>query len=410
MRRSGTGIAAWNFTREAVMIRKIVKGLVLGVIALLPIIFFACGRRAQGPLVYTGYLQGPPGIEIALVAKSEEVQVGAGADFELRAARSGVLVDSGRVLEDARVTVRDGELWVGERGTGARELELTTGTDGSLRVNGKRYRGGLKVLVDGKDRVTVVERVDIESYLAGVLGKEVYLSWPMSALEAQTIAARTYALYWMKRRKPGAAYDLVAGHRFSQEYGGVEAERRVAWEVVDETRGVVLTSQWQLFPSYYHSVCGGHTRSAAAVFGVAEVRPLSGVPCDFCFGVKGYRWEARVGAEEITEKLVASGMKLGELRAIEVEEGNEFRVLVVGSDGRKRMRAQDFRLVVGSKRVKSPEFRVRREGGSFVFEGKGFGHGAGMCQWGAETMASKGYSAAEILRYYYPGAELVKVY
>ena len=386
------------------------KLAVLAAVALLPVIFFSCSRPKPEPLVYTGYLPGSPMVRIALARRSESVTVGAEADFELRGGRSSRLVDSGGRLGDVKISARDRELLMDGNGTGVRELKLTTMEDGTLRVDGVKYRGELLIYVDGNDGVTVVETVDLESYLAGVLGKEVFLTWPKDALEAQAVAARTYALYRIKIREPGAPYDMAAGYQYSQEYGGVDAERPISREIMEDTRGVILTYQWRLFPAYYHSVCGGHTRSVEAVFGEREIMPLSGVPCDFCSRAKGYRWDARVPASEIGDDMARAGLDVGEVRDVRVSDGDGFWLIVEGSDRSRRMRAQDFRLVVGSKNVKSPEFEVRRAGYEFLFTGKGFGHGVGMCQWGAERMASKGYSSTEILKYYYPGAEVVRVY
>jgi len=392
------------------MIGRIAKVVLLTGVALLPVIFVSCSRPKPEPLVYTGYLPGSPMVKIALARRSANVTIGCEADFEMRGGRSGKLLDSGNGLKDVKVSAEDGELLVGGKGTRLRELKLTTMTDGTLRVNGVRYRGELSIYVDGNDGVTVVEAVDLESYLMGVLGKEVYLTWPREALGAQTVAARTYALYRMKIRKPGDPYDMAMGYRYSQEYGGVDAERPISRDIIDETRGVILTYQWRIFPAYYSSVCGGHTRSVEGVFGEKEIMPLSGVPCDFCSGAKGYRWEARLSEREIGDDMAAAELGVGEVRDVRVVDESGYWVRVEGSDKSRRISAQDFRLVVGSTKVKSPEFEVRRAGGEFIFTGKGFGHGVGMCQWGTERMARKGYSSTEILKYYYPGAEVVRVY
>jgi stage II sporulation protein D len=392
------------------MIRRVVKILVLAGVALLPVIFFSCGRRGAEPLVYTGYLPGAPLVKIAVARRSESVAIGAEADFELRGERSGRLLDSGGRLRDVKVSALRGELLIDGAGTRVRGMKLTTMTDGTLRVNGVKYRGELSVYVDGNEGVTVVETVGLERYLAGVLGKEVYLTWPDAALEAQAVAARTYALYRIRTRDPGAPYDMAAGYRHSQEYGGVNAETSVSRAIMEETRGVILTYEWRLFSAYYHSVCGGHTRSVEAVFGEPEIMPLSGVPCDFCSGAKGYRWSAELSAREIEDGLARVDVRLGDIRDVRATDGGGFWVEIEGSEGSRRMRAQDFRLAVGSKKIKSPKFVVRRQGSGFVFEGKGFGHGVGMCQWGAEGMARRGYSSTEILKHFYPGVEVVRVY
>ena len=306
-------------------------------------------------------------------------------------------------------------------------IQLARPADGGWSAPG-RYPGFLRVRVDEGGRLQVVNVLDIEQYVACVLPGELFPHFEPEAYRAQAVAVRTYALYQMARRG-GRPYDLRSSAQ-SQVYGGLQAggaaER--AREATDYTRGVVAT--WtspvgeRIFCTFYSSCCGGLTQDVANCRSdVASIPPLSGdVRCD-CLTVargKTYRWPAvRLPKDQVTAKLVARYPKLerlGPIEHIEVVDrtpSGRMKVLRLIGGGSKydNIVAEDFRLAVGSMTLRSTNCRIKTEPEHFVFtNGTGFGHGMGMCQWGMQAMALQGWRGADILKHYYPTANLTRAY
>ena len=282
---------------------------------------------------------------------------------------------------------------------------------GSLSVAGKRYFGEIHVLKRSSS-LSFVNVLDLETYLSGVIGAEMPLTFPQEALRAQAIAARTYALWRMKTAQ-GADFDLTADQA-SQVYGEAPSVSPVARRVARDTQGVVLLFEGKILPAYSSSTCGGQTGSVEAVMGLRKIKPLSGVFCPFCKGSKYYRWEAAFSSAEVGTLLEKGGYSTGDIERIErtgaAKSGYGGWVKVTGRNGSVSLAANDFRMLLGSMKIKSTRFEVSRQGDYFRFAGSGFGHGVGMCQWGARGMAEKGFEALQILAYYYSGSKPVRIY
>jgi len=291
----------------------------------------------------------------------------------------------------------------------------------------RAYPGTLRCVVSEDGTLDVVNAVDIEPYVACVTANEVWPGFHQETFFAQAIVARTYVLYQMKRRN-SESFD-VSATQGSQVYRGVRRDTTgvQAANAAARTRGIVLT--WfdgtadRVFCAYYSAACGGHTQSAAIFGSESDIEPLSGgVACDYCRTAPGetYRWgPVRLSLTDLYRRLVARYAdlsSLGRLKLVEVTQvsryGRAVTVRLTGSRGRsKELMAERFRLAVGASELRSTHFRVRREGQTIVFEdGRGFGHGLGLCQWGAEGQARLGRRAGAILRFYYPGAKLTRAY
>jgi stage II sporulation protein D len=281
------------------------------------------------------------------------------------------------------------------------------------------------IVQDGS--LSVINEVDIERYAACVAANEIWPDFATEAFRAQAIVTRTYVLYHMLRR-PDATYDVVATQG-SQVYRGIREDTvgRRASEAAKYTRGLVCTYREdghdRIFCTYYSAACGGLSQSAAKLGAEGDIEPLSGgVRCDYCRIAPGqtYRWgPARISAEDVLAKLTvryAEMVGLGRITAItpleKTPSGRSVTLRITGSSGASRdLLAERFRLAVGSNTVRSTDCKIRVTEGEVIFEdGKGFGHGLGLCQWGMQGQALEGRTAAEILRYYYPGSRLTRVY
>ena len=305
--------------------------------------------------------------------------------------------------------------------------------DDVVALDGAPYRGRA-VLLPNEDgpAFRVVNILPMESYLAGVIGAEMPAYWDAQALRSQAIASRSYAMYHMHKHGPGRAYDVRATEGY-QVYRGLNAESASVWAAINATRGIVLTDGdgddgSAVIPAYFCSTCGGHTEAAWKVFSMSRVASLRGVACPWCRQTSRsslYAWTmVRLDADDVWRRLLGrypSLQRLDGLEAIETTEMSRhdafvrlIKVDLVGRDGRRQwLEAENLRLAIdpSGRVLKSAAFTVRMEGTVFVFEnGRGFGHGVGMCQYGALGMARDGKSAAEILAWYYPGARQVRLY
>ncbi len=277
------------------------------------------------------------------------------------------------------------------------------GEGGRFRLGDRSYRGKL-VVTRTDSGLTAINHLTVEQYLYGVVPSEMPASWPGEALAAQAVAARTYVLDKL-RHTSGDSWNLKA---LDLAYRGMEREDPRATRAVQQTTGMVLTYGGEVFPAYFHSTCGGHTVPAGKVFDSSSIPPLEGVPCDWCRDSSYYSWTARMDAAELTDKLSARGIR--SLKKLEVEgrgrDGHARSIIVNGTP----INANAFRLAIGPQNLRSTNFSVKKHGNTFVFSGHGWGHGVGLCQWGARGLAESGTDWRNILRHYYQGATLQTAY
>jgi stage II sporulation protein D len=269
----------------------------------------------------------------------------------------------------------------------------------TISVAGVRVRGDV-VIMKGKAQLQVVNVLPLEDYLTGVLGSEMPQSFPLEALKAQAVAARTYALN-KKLEQYGQPFHLGSSV-LSQVYRGLEAEDDRTRDAVEATKGLVLTWMLQPIEAYFHSSCGGRTESGLEALN-RDLPYLQAVDCP-CGGLASSHWKLALGATE--------------LKALGAAKGSPLQVQGRSPTGRARkvsmgarvVDAVTFRERVGYMKLKSLSFEVEKAKDGYVLEGKGFGHGAGLCQWGARVFAEKGWDYRKILSHYYPGTELQTLY
>ena len=279
-----------------------------------------------------------------------------------------------------------------------------------ISLNQRHFRGRIDIYRQSDQTLLVVNHVDVENYLQGVLYHEVSHHWPLEVLKAQAIAARTYALYQatVSREKD---FD-VTSDVFSQVYGGATSEKRRTNKAVWATQGQILIWRNQIFPPYYHATCGGHTLASRELWGI-DIPPLAGVECSFCQNSPHFHWKQVIPIQEALRKLKKEGYELKDIDGIEVSRsadgGRALDLLIFHPDGELQLGANAFRLAIGPNLIRSTLFTAKVQKGKLIFEGRGWGHGVGMCQWGAYGMAQQGEKAEEILKHYYPGAEIVLI-
>ncbi|MFH1238913.1 MAG: SpoIID/LytB domain-containing protein [bacterium] len=279
------------------------------------------------------------------------------------------------------------------------------------QVNGKPYRGDIEVRKSPKGGVTVINVLDIDEYLYGVITEEISPAWPREAVKAQIVAARTFALKNAGKHQD-EGFDLCTTVH-CQVYGGVNSEDRISNKYVDETRGQVITYQGKLINAAYHGICGGMTEDPRNVWDVKDKIPyLTPVICNWCRNAPGFTWEATLPLEKVQTALESAGIKVGKIENIRVSSksrsGRATEIKILGSKDSEVMSGNKFRLLLGGDILRSTMFRVEKKGDEIVFKGKGWGHGVGLCQEGARGMAAKDYKYKHILRFYYRGTQVEK--
>lgn len=299
----------------------------------------------------------------------------------------------------------------------APERELS----GGVLWNGRRYRGSIDVVRDGGG-VAVINRVDLEDYLRGVLPGEIGSRDPRdrAALQAQAVAARSYAAARMGERR--ALFDVTSTVA-DQVYGGMTAERPETDDAVRATRGLVLTWGDRIITAPYHSHGGVMTAGAEEVWkrgGEPFLRPVDDhAPSGGCFcdasGSRG--WERRFTTADIGRLLGLYGRDAGVATSGEVStirigalgaSGRVIELEIESTTGRVVLRGNDIRFVLRTDGaiLPSTNFTVEAIGPMITLRGVGNGHGVGMSQWGAIGRARAGQDARSILAAYYPGTRL----
>ena len=381
-------------------------------------------------------------VRIGIAIHVQEVKLGARGDWSVELGANGAPL--GRFGPEDALWVR----WAGDR------LQVTAEDGGELALateplrvrplqrgrplvaNGRRYRGLFEVL-PRDTALTVVNVVGMEEYLYGVVPGEIgrLRGELIEAVKTQAIAARTYAYAHLERRA-SYGFDLFSSVG-DQLYEGIDGEHPVATRAVEATRGQVLAHEGQFVEAFYSSTCGGHTEDVDAAWGHAKrpflvgVRDTARAGEPLCAPSRHFRWRehwSREALESILRRSIPKELPryrpedIGELRDLVVEgrtrSGRAKALRIVTSRASPLVVADRIRWVLRRPYGRRPILRstyflprVRRDGEGRVTAveavGGGNGHGIGMCQWGAITMAERGYTAEEILAHYYRGAQVM---
>ncbi|MHB8928548.1 MAG: SpoIID/LytB domain-containing protein [Bacillota bacterium] len=334
-----------------------------------------------------------------------------------------------------------------------------------LRIDGgPSYRGDLRIVVSPTGLLTAINDVSLESYLYGVVPREMPASWAPEALKAQAVAARSFALYQMSDGKyNGQGFDLLATQG-SQVYGGADGEDPRSNAAVDATAGQVVTYNGRVADALFHASSGGHTENGEIVFGWPTPY-LRGVP-DFDQDYVYYNWTTDIPLADMQKTISDAGYTKGQLYSVSPSgtrgvSGRYTAIKLVGSFGVVEIKANDFRrlfslrstlytlinqaerwedtpfplgaddpvvalgaagvttqVTTGSLTVLGADGRQAKPGSAVVLsrrlvpaavrvEGHGWGHGLGLSQAGANALAAKkGYTYQQILQYYYQGVKV----
>ncbi|MGK7931811.1 MAG: SpoIID/LytB domain-containing protein [Microcystaceae cyanobacterium] len=272
-------------------------------------------------------------------------------------------------------------------------------TDGGVVWIGDRwYRGRIRLIRMGQG-VTALNLVDLEEYLYSVVGGEAIPTWPLEALKAQAVAARTYALHKVAK-SANRYYDLDTTTR-TQVYKGLDTEFVSTQDAVNSTLGQVMTYNGQVILSAFHSSSGGHTENVEDVWS-SPLPYLRGV-IDYDQSAPVFQWTKAFSVSQMSRTIGGVGTIRSFVPEQTTPHGRVVTMRVVGSRGSKRLSGTKLRQVLG---LRSTLFTVSNVNGTFQVQGRGFGHGIGLSQWGTYFLAEEGVTYDEILTHYYQNANL----
>jgi stage II sporulation protein D len=423
------------FRTDSASRRTAVNCLLAAVLAVAVVVFFSCRRHLVVPVTPQMDISTRYQVRVLLAGDVNHATLQIRGSFSAFNSSGKVLIPESIFTEHGvpmEVNVSNQGLFIAGRCFAATQITILPDDPYIFKFDGADYRGKL-VLKAKADNTTfdAINVVPLEPYLAGVVGAEMPDRWGIEALKAQTIAARTYCLYNKEKFGSTRGWD-VTRTAASQVYLGLKAESTRIWKAVNDTMGQVLVCwqdgpQEEIFPAYYSSTCGGHTENSKNVFG-DSYGPLCGVDCPYCKGVARldvFCWPmAKFDQNAVQAALLRKYPKLKELgdindiapsRQSNYNDFSRLTMIKVTDFNSKSdfLRAEDLRLTIdpsGSK-LRSTICRIIRLDNNWVFfNGRGFGHGVGLCQYGAQGMALQGRTAEEILSHYYPGSKLVTAY
>lgn len=382
-------------------------------------------------------LVGEPTIRVGIRVGAESVVLSSPAGLHIFDGQRGSPLgrvdpsESLRIAADGRMlSVAEGKAFLVN--TTAAALIKPAGPDARIFVDGKPYRGFAEVLAGEGDRVTAIGVLGLEDYLLGVVPLEIGSRGPeeAAAVAAQAVAARTYAVSHL-----GGHAELgfdVYGSVEDQVYGGIEAEREAATRAVRETAGVILVYDGAPIRAMYHSTCGGRTAAVEEVLDrepapyLRSVSDRSPEGTDWCSESPRYRWTSVFSTEDLNgrvreavgRRFGVTGASLGRLEhlvAVQRTESGRIQELAFRGPGfdlvLSRLEIRQALTDTEGSILNSTAFAIFERGDGLVeLHGRGYGHGAGLCQWGAIGRARAGQSYVQILRAYYPGAEPLQAY
>jgi len=333
---------------------------------------------------------------------------------------------------------------------GSQQMHIKSDDD-ITKLENLKYRGKINLYIKGL-KLHAINEVGMQDYLYGVIPKEMVASWEMEALKAQAVVAKSYTITNYNKHKSDGFNVCATTH--CQVYGGYSAEQPKTNESVDATRSVVMMYDGKPAEGCFHASSGGRTESIGNMWNYG-LDYMVGVEDEYSLGSPYDSWEVRLTSEEIRTALLKRNIDIGSIVGIKVlklsENERVMQLGVLGTKGMHTLEKDAIRSTLGSSKFYSTYFTLENAGGTvssnsaakpretvsnsnlnntfdklnsfvdekvvssgqefvsgstFVFSGKGNGHGIGLSQYGANGMAKKGYSFEDIIKYYFKGVSI----
>ncbi|MEB3226380.1 MAG: SpoIID/LytB domain-containing protein [Synechococcus sp.] len=283
----------------------------------------------------------------------------------------------------------------------ATELWVEPKDGGYVWIGDRWYRGRTQLRQDSNG-ILAINHVDLEDYLYSVVGAEAIPSWPQEALKAQAVAARTYALKKSAENK-SKPFDLDTTTA-SQVYKGLNSEYSTTHAAVDATANQVMTYNGDVILAVFHSSSGGHTENVEDVW--SQPLPYLRGVVDYDQSAPVYQWSKTISAARLGQLVGGVGTVKQLIPQRATPQGRVVTMKVIGDRGTKNISGDQLRSLL---ELRSTLINARIQQGDVYIYGKGFGHGVGMSQWGANGLAAQGIDYQQILRHYYQNATLAKL-
>jgi stage II sporulation protein D len=346
-------------------------------------------------------------IRVAVLIDAAELNLRIKGDYQIYAHPLLELLREGKALNNVVIKPTYSGISMGGEKFKIYGIKIRPTSTADICINNRRFRGEIDIIRTERLKLLVVNRLDIEDYINGVLYHEVSHWWPMETLKAQAIAARTFAIHKSLESK-NKDYDLRSDI-YAQVYGGKTSEKFRTNRAVETTAGKILVYKNNIFPTYFHATCGGHTEDASLLWDT-DITPLKGKPCKYCQSSPHFNWIKEIPLYTIEKQLSKNGYNIRGINKLKTSGRDASRrvrtVSVIDSLGVEKIPANKFRLAVDPNLIRSTNFTVKIKNEIAIFRGKGWGHGVGMCQWGTYFMARKGFKTEDILSFYYPGTKI----
>jgi stage II sporulation protein D len=286
--------------------------------------------------------------------------------------------------------------------------------DGRIALDHGEYYGRIEYWFDPiKKNCQLVNELPLEVYLVSLLGHEVAGNWPIEALKAQAIAARTYAYQKINQALKGKEvrendFFYIKNsekHQVSGNFNNIHDNQRKA---IEESWGeVLLDKEGHIGEIFFHAECGGRTFTSGEIW-QNEVTGSASVVCPYC--QKNARpWSYEMSYQDFWGLVLKKDAQFSQEK---IEAVNIFRdrVILSNKQGKLILKKSEIRKFVGEKKIRSHAFDIKAEKNKIMIQGKGHGHGVGLCQMGMKELAEKGYTYKQILAHYYPYHKLQKMY
>ncbi|PAB60887.1 SpoIID/LytB domain-containing protein [Anaeromicrobium sediminis] len=409
----------------------------------------------------SGQVQIPATVKVGIIFGSNEIDnIKLEGDSKITIVKDGNIIDEGSIFilkkdtgNTLKVTNKNGNEILKYD---VKKDKISFKGEKIIKVNGQSYRGNIIVDRYYNSDLTIINELEIDEYLYGVLPKEISGSWPMEAQKAQAVAARNFTLVKLGSHR-GLGFDLC-DTTHCQVYGGFSVENSQSNRAIDETKDQTLTYNREPISAYYHSNSGGKTENMENVWS-AKVEYIRSVEDPYSIGAPNDSWEKVYSKNEIEDILNNGENYVGELKSIKIktraESGRVTELEIIGDKDEIILQKDKIRKVFGYNNIKSTWFNIKHDGdmnkialqqpyedpknvnmekvyvisdektvkvkdelyiyngetkgkvdfqnvsGDYLFVGRGWGHGLGMSQWGAKKMAEEGFSYEEILMFYY---------
>ncbi len=337
-------------------------------------------------------------LKVAIKKNVNSIKVGSSTPAIVR---DGAGNEIGKLNSMASLSAQPSSTGIALERLGAGEMIIEPTENGYVWIGERWYRGRTRLIRQGGS-LTAINHVDLEDYLYSVVGAEAISTWPIEALKAQAVAARSYALY-KRNHESNGIYDVdtTVG---TQVYKGLDSEYTTTHEAVNSTLGQIMTYQNQVILAAFHSASGGHTENVEDIW--SSPLPYLRAVVDYDQQSPVFEWNKVFPVSKI-RSLVGG---VGRIKAMQPEKitpyGRVVTMKAIGDRGTATITGKKLRKALD---LRSTLFRISTDGKNLYVRGRGFGHGLGLSQWGAYYLAKRGINYHQILTHYYQNANLTQI-